>query len=35
MAFELGIIPRNLSDDYLSYDTHKLALRTAIERLKC
>jgi hypothetical protein len=35
MAFELGIIPTDLSDSYLSYDTHELALRTAIERLKC
>ncbi|CAF1188138.1 unnamed protein product [Rotaria sordida] len=35
MAFELGIMPNNLSDDYLSYDTHELALRTAIDRLKC
>jgi membrane-anchored protein YejM (alkaline phosphatase superfamily) len=35
MAFELGIIPNDLSDDYLSYDTHESALRTAIERLKC
>jgi len=35
MAFELGIIPTDLSDDYLSYDTHELAIRTAIERLKC
>jgi hypothetical protein len=35
MAFELGILPTNSSDDYLSYDTHELALRTAIERLKC
>ena len=32
MAFELGILPTDLS---LSYDTHELALRTAIERLKC
>ncbi|CAF1257588.1 unnamed protein product [Rotaria sp. Silwood1] len=35
MAFELGIMPNNQSDDYLSYDTNELALRTAIERLKC
>jgi len=35
MAFELGIIPKDLSDEYLSYDTYELALRTAIERLKC
>lgn len=34
MAFELGIIPENLSNDYLSYHTHQLALRTAIEQLK-
>ncbi|CAF4394421.1 unnamed protein product, partial [Rotaria sp. Silwood2] len=35
MAFELGIMPNNQSNDCLSYDTHELALRTAIERLKC
>ena len=35
MAFELGIFPRDLSHYSLSYDTHELALRTAIERLKC
>jgi hypothetical protein len=35
MEFELGITPNNLSDEYLSYDTHELAIRTAIERLKC
>ncbi|CAF4403222.1 unnamed protein product, partial [Adineta steineri] len=35
MAFELGILPNNASHNYLSYDSHELALRTAIERLKC
>ncbi|CAF1312835.1 unnamed protein product [Adineta steineri] len=35
MAFELGILPNNSSHNYLSYDSHELALRTAIERLKC
>ena len=35
MAFELGIFPQNFSDDYLSYDSYELALRAAIERLKC
>lgn len=35
LAFEFGIIPMDLSDEYLSYDTYESALRTAIDRLKC
>lgn len=34
LAFEFGIIPTDLSDEYLSYDTYESALRTAIDRLK-
>ncbi|CAF3628281.1 unnamed protein product [Rotaria socialis] len=34
MAFEFGIMPNNLSNNPLSYDTHELTLRTALERIR-